>query len=202
VVGPESPDLEVPPELVLLADLEGDEVVLELGPVYGAVHLEEPLHEAPEARRDEDGGRAQPEEAPRGHLHGEAPDVVEVALGDEEELLRDGALRAAADVEGEAQRGEDDAGLLAADGDALHGVPLDLQPVLRLRPRRRRGSGRGRRRGRGGRRLRRGLADLGHSAAAADDERDAGPGPVFFWNGKLGLASPLGLNPVFFFDGD
>ena len=52
--------------------------------------------------------------------------MVEVPVRDEEELLRDGALRASADVEGEAQRREDDAGLLTADGDAIHMVPLDL----------------------------------------------------------------------------
>lgn len=165
VVGPESLDLKVPPELVLLPDLEGNQVVLELRLVYGAVHLEQPLHEVPEARRDEDCGRAQPEESPRGHVHGEAADVVEVSVGDEEELLRDGALRTTADVEGEAQRREDDAGLLAADGEALHGVPLDLHPVLRLGSRWRRGSRSKRRGGGGGRSLRRGLADLRHPAA-------------------------------------
>jgi hypothetical protein len=77
--------------------------------------------------------------------------VVEVPVRDEEELLRDGALRASADVEGEAQRREDDAGLLTADGDAIHRVPLDLYMVFRLRPRSRRGSGN--RRGAGGRNL-------------------------------------------------
>ena len=55
--------------------------------VYGTVHLEDPLHGVPEARRDKDGGRAQPETPPRSHGHGEAPDVVEVPMGDEEELL-------------------------------------------------------------------------------------------------------------------
>jgi hypothetical protein len=53
-------------------------------------------------------------------------------VGDEEEVLRDGALRAPADVEGEAQRREDDARLLPADGDALHRAALDLQPQLPL----------------------------------------------------------------------
>jgi hypothetical protein len=76
--------------------------------------------------------------------------VVEVPVRDEEELLRDGALRASADVEGP-QRREDDAGLLTADGDAIHRVPLDLYMVFRLRPRSRRGSGN--RRGAGGRNL-------------------------------------------------
>lgn len=48
----------------------------------------------------------------RGHVHGEGPDVVEVGVGDDEEVLRHGMLRAPADVEGGAQRLEDDAGLL------------------------------------------------------------------------------------------
>ena len=36
----ESPDLEVPPELVLLADLEGDQIKLELCPAHAVVHLD------------------------------------------------------------------------------------------------------------------------------------------------------------------
>jgi hypothetical protein len=76
--------------------------------------------------RDEDGGRAHPEQPARGHVHGKAADVVEVRVGDEEEVLPDGVLRAPADVEGEAQRREDDAHLLPADGYALHRVALDL----------------------------------------------------------------------------
>jgi hypothetical protein len=60
---------------------------------------------------------------------------------------------------------------LAADGDAIHWVPLDLHTVLRLRPRSRRGSG-SKRRGAGGRNLHRGLAAFRHSAAAAERERE------------------------------
>lgn len=147
MVGLEGLHLEVPSELVLLTNLEGDEVVAELGLVHGAVELEEALHGVPEAGRDEDGGRALPVEAPGGDVHGEAADVVEVGVGDEKELLRDGALRAPADVEGGAQRREDDAGLLPADGDALHGVALDGERRrLRLRPTRWRRGGGGRRR--------------------------------------------------------
>ena len=87
VVGPERPHLEVLPELVRLPDLERHELVVELGPVHGAVHLEEPPHEVGDGGGDEDGGRAHPPAAPRGDVHGEAPDVVEVPMGDEEELL-------------------------------------------------------------------------------------------------------------------
>lgn len=168
MVGFEGLDLEIPPELILLTNLERDEGVLELGLVHGAVHVEQPLDEFPEVLGDEDGGRAQPVEPPRGHVHGEAPDVVEVGVGDEEEVLRHRALRAPADVEGEAQRREDDAGLLPADGDALHGVPLDFKPRLRLRFR---GGRRGwRRRGRGSRRLGR-LAALCHASTAVGRRR-------------------------------
>jgi hypothetical protein len=53
--------------------------------------------------------------------------VVEVPVRDEEELLRDGALRASAEVEGEAQRREDDAGFLTADGDAEAGIGEELE---------------------------------------------------------------------------
>ena len=53
--------------------------------------------------------------------------MVEVPVRDEEEFLRDGALRASADVEGEAQRREDDAGLLTADGDAEAGIGEELE---------------------------------------------------------------------------
>jgi hypothetical protein len=50
--------------------------VVEVGPVHGAVDLEEPPHEAGEAGADEDGGRAHPPAAPHGDvLQGEAPDV-------------------------------------------------------------------------------------------------------------------------------
>ena len=164
MVGLEGPNLEVPPELILLTDVEWDEGVLELGLVHGAVHVEQPPDELREVLGDEDGGRAEPVEPPRGHVHGEAPDVVEVGVGDEEEVLRHGALRAPPDVEGEAERREDDAGLLPADRDALHGVPLDLQPLLQLRLHG--GGGSFRRRARGGRRLGR-LAALRHGTAAA-----------------------------------
>lgn len=62
-------------------------------------------------------------------------------MGDEEELLREGTLRAEADVEGEAPHREDDACLLAPDRDALYWVPLDLQPVVLQSRRGRRGGG-------------------------------------------------------------
>ena len=134
MVGPERPDAEVLGELVLLADLERHELVVEVGLVHGAVHVEEPPHEVREAGGDEDGGRAHPPAAPRGDVHWEAPDVVHVRVGDEEEVLRDGERRAPADVEGEVEGREHDAGLVPGDGDALHVVALDLQPLLR-RPR-------------------------------------------------------------------
>jgi len=46
-----------------------------------------------------------------------------------------GGQRAAADVEGEVEGGERDAGLVPRDRDALHGVALDLEPPHRPRPR-------------------------------------------------------------------
>jgi len=110
--------------------------VVELGPVHGAVHLEEPPHEVGDGGGDEDGGLAHPPAAPRGDVHGEAPDVVHVRVGDEEEVLRDGERRAPADVEGEVEGGEHDAGLMPRDRDALHGVALNLKPLHRPRPRR------------------------------------------------------------------
>lgn len=41
--------------------------------------------------------------------------MIHVAVGDEQVLLRDGALRAPADVEGHPECGEDHAGLLPSD---------------------------------------------------------------------------------------
>jgi len=134
VVGPERPDPEALGELVLLPDLERHELVVEVGLVHGAVHVEEPPHEVREAGGDEDGGRAHPPAAPRGDVHWEAPDVVHVCVGYEEEVLRDGERRAPADVEGKVEGGERDAGLVPGDGDALHAVALDLQSLLH-RPR-------------------------------------------------------------------
>ena len=42
-------------------------------------------------------------------------DVVHVGVGDEEEVLGDGALGASTDVESEVERGEDYTGLLPTD---------------------------------------------------------------------------------------
>lgn len=63
--------------------------------------------------------------------------MVEVRVGDEEEILVHGLGGAAADVEGGVEAGDDDAGLVAADGDALDEESLDvdaLPPHLRPRP--------------------------------------------------------------------
>lgn len=52
--------------------------------------------------------------------------MIHVAMGDEEKVLGNGALGTPADVEGQSECGEDDAGLLPTNGEPLHGVPLDL----------------------------------------------------------------------------
>ena len=80
-------------------------------------------------------------------------------MGDQEELLRDGVLRALADVEGEAEHGEDDAGLLPPWGTSRPSA--GASPSTSMEVWKREGE-----EGRGGRRLRRGLANLGHSNAA------------------------------------
>lgn len=61
--------------------------------------------------------------------------MVEVGVGDEEVVLADGPGGAAADVEGGVEGREEDAGLVAPDGDPLHGVALHLDPPpVDLRP--------------------------------------------------------------------
>lgn len=62
--------------------------------------------------------------------------MVEVGVGDEEEVLVHGPGRAAADVEGGVEAGHDDARLVAADGDALDEDALDVDALAgHLRPR-------------------------------------------------------------------
>lgn len=70
-------------------------------------------------------------------------------MREEQEVLRDGAFGAAADVEGELEGGEQDAGLLAADRDTFDGEAVELQRTsfgatqLELGVRGRRRGGRG-----------------------------------------------------------
>ena len=52
--------------------------------------------------------------------------MIEMRVGDEKELLLDGARRTPSDVEDASELGDDDAGLVAADGDALDGVPVQF----------------------------------------------------------------------------
>lgn len=134
MVGLERPDPEVLAELVLLPYLERHELVVEVRLVHGSVDLEELPHEVRKACGDEDGGRAHPPATPRGDVQGEAPNVVHVRMGDEEEVLRDGERRTAANVESEVEGGEHDACLMPSDRDALHGVALDLNPLHCPRP--------------------------------------------------------------------
>ena len=106
----ESPDLEVPPELVLLADLEGDQIKLELCPAHAVVHLEQPLDQVLEARRDEDGRCAHPQELPRGDIDREAPDVVEVSMGEERGRTGERKSRAWGEVAARSQSREVEGG--------------------------------------------------------------------------------------------
>lgn len=53
--------------------------------------------------------------------------MIHVSVGDEEEVLRDGALRAPADVEGQLQGRQDHARLVARNRQPLDRVSLDHQ---------------------------------------------------------------------------
>jgi len=48
-------------------------------------------------------------------------------MRDEQKVLRDGALRAAADIKCNLERGKQNARLLAADGDTFDREPVDFQ---------------------------------------------------------------------------
>lgn len=48
-------------------------------------------------------------------------------MGDEQEVMRHGALRTTTDVEGDLEPGEQDAGLLTTDGDTFDGEAIEFQ---------------------------------------------------------------------------
>jgi hypothetical protein len=107
--------------------IQADEMMLEFRPAKLSVHIEELRHCGLEALGHNHGGRLHLEQPARGDIHTHTSNVVHVAMGDEQEVLRDGAGRAAADVEGDFERGKQDAGLLATDGDALNGEAGEVQ---------------------------------------------------------------------------
>lgn len=59
-------------------------------------------------------------------------DVIHVSMGDEEEVVGDGTLRASSNVECYLERGEHYARLLASNGEPLHLIPFNLHALLLL----------------------------------------------------------------------
>lgn len=108
--------------------------------------------------------------------------MIHVSMGDEQEILRNGALRAAADVEGNLECGKQDAGLLTADGDTFEGEAVDFQGTsggaAKLGGRRGRGGGHGLRQGKfggssGNRGLRGQFGGIGNAGQVVMEERGA-----------------------------